>query len=311
MNKLALPTLLVVFASSLSFAETKGQAPGFFRQTVGELEVTALIDGIYRMDPKLIQRTKAGELQKALDKAFVSPEGGIPTSINAFLVNTGKQRILVDTGAGKCFGPDKGMVVRNLKAAGYEPSQIDLIVITHLHADHVCGVLDDEGKRLYPNAELRAAQADADFWLDEKRAAKAPAEMQGYFKFARESVAPYKAEGKFKPFAPGEKLAEGLTVEPLAGHTPGHSGYRFTSGKESVLMWGDTIHNAATQFPRLEVVLAFDIDNDAAVAKRRKVFAQAAKDKTWIAGAHLPFPGIGHLRADGKSYVWVPAQYLP
>lgn len=313
-HKLILSTALIASLFSISaFAaapQQKTQAPGYFRMALGDFEVTALSDGYLAVDPQLFKGISAKEIAHYKERSQITQKT-LLTPVNAYLVNTGSQLILVDAGSSSCFGPTVGRLMENLKAAGYQAEQVDLIVITHMHADHLCGASSPDGKILFPNAELRMAKADADFWLSEEAANKAPDAAKALFKMAREAVKPYQAAGKFKPFAPGEKLAEGMQVVDTHGHTPGHSSYQFTSKGQSMMVIGDLIHSHALQFPRPNTAIVFDIDSKIAVPRRLKVFDGAVKTKTWVAASHIPFPGIGQLRKEGKGYAWLPVDFAP
>jgi len=306
-------------AAGLSFAfvaaqagapQVKTQVPGWYRTMVGDFEVTALYDGYIDLDPKqLLKFTHAGEIERGMARAF-QPGPKVQTSVNAYLVNTGQQLILVDAGSAKLFGPTLGFLVDHIKAAGYDPAQVDLILVTHLHADHVGGVLSPEGKIAFPNAQLMVTAPEAAFWLDDASKAKAPKEMHGFFDMAKASVAPYQAAGKFKTFEPNAQIAPGVKAV-ATGHTPGHSSYLFESKGQKLLVLGDMIHIGSVQFPRPEVAMAFDTDNKPAIKSRKEWFARAAKEKILLAGAHLSFPGLGHVRPEGKGYAWVPVEYSP
>ncbi len=217
----------------------------------------------------------------------------------------------MDTGAAKAFGPTLGFIGDNLKAAGYSPEQVDVVLLTHLHADHAAGLLGTDGKPLFPNAEVRVAQADNDFWLSEEIAAKAPDGFKPFFKLAREAAAPYQAAGRWKPFSGEVELAPGIKAVDAHGHTPGHTAYMIESKGQRLLIVGDAVHSHAVQFARPEVAIEFDSDKKQAVAARKRLFARAAKEKLALAGMHLPFPGLGHVRADGKGYAWVPVEFSP
>ncbi|MFV3074249.1 MBL fold metallo-hydrolase [Niveispirillum fermenti] len=287
------------------------QAPGFHRFKLGTMEVTAIYDGNLRLSTSLLKNITADDLESLLAARFLSSAEGVQTAVNAYLVNTGDRLVLVDSGAAGLLGPDAGGLVANIRAAGYEPSRIDTVLLTHLHPDHAGGLLSRDGKAAFPNATVRASQADIDFWLSAEVAAKAPADAQPFFKMARDAVAPYQAAGRFKSFAADEELLAGIRAVEAGGHTPGHSGFLLTVGDESLLVWGDIIHSHAVQFARPEVAIEFDIDSNRAVATRKRLLEWTAGKRIWVAGAHLPFPGIGHVRAEGTGYGWVPLEYAP
>ena len=300
---------LAPLANAAPVAKQQAQVPGFYRMALGEFEVTALYDGYVKLDPKLLKGASAEDVQSLLAKMFLESSKGVQTAVNAYLVNTGSQLVLIDTGAAQCFGPTLGVIQSNLKAAGYSPEQVDTVLLTHLHPDHACGLQGVEGKAAFPNATVYVPQAEADFWLSEEVAAKAAESSQGMFKMARAAVAPYVASERLKRYAEGSPLVPGIASVALHGHTPGHSGYLLSSAGQSLLVWGDIVHSHAVQFARPEVAIEFDVDSAQAIATRKKVFADAARDKLWVAGAHLPFPGIGHVRAEGAGYAWVPVEY--
>ncbi|MBV7476587.1 MBL fold metallo-hydrolase [Pseudomonas sp. PDM31] len=287
------------------------QVPGFYRLAVGDYEVTALFDGYNDLSPKLLQGMSQSQIRALLARRSIESPG-VQTAFNAFLINTGKQLILVDTGAGQCIGATAGQLPANMLAAGYKPEQVDAILITHLHLDHVCGLVDNQQQPVFANATVYAAQAEADFWLDPQALAKAPEAAKGFFKIAQNSTAPYIAAGRFNTFAPDQSPLPGTVEAKLAaGHTPGSTTYRFTSQGQSILFMGDLVHNLAVQFPHPEVSIGFDVDHTQAIKSRDQVFSAAAKSKTWVTAAHLPFPGIGHISAVGKQFEWVPVEYGP
>jgi glyoxylase-like metal-dependent hydrolase (beta-lactamase superfamily II) len=308
---LALPLTAPVASQAAPVAKQQTQAPGYYRMAVGNLEVTALYDGYVDLDTNLLKGASAEDIQGLLARMFVESDKGMQTAVNAYLINTGKHLVLVDTGSSKCFGPTLGGILGNLKAAGYQPEQVDSLLLTHLHPDHACGLLDAGGKPAFANATVFVAKDEAGYWLNPELAAKAPEDSKKFFEMAQNAVAPYQAAGKLKTYAPGDALVEGVSAAPSPGHTPGHSGYLFSSGGQSLLVWGDVVHNHAAQFANPDIAIEFDVDNAKAVASRKQVFAAAAKDRLWVAGAHLPFPGLGHLRNEGKGYAWVPVEYGP
>jgi glyoxylase-like metal-dependent hydrolase (beta-lactamase superfamily II) len=285
----------------------KAQAPGYYRMMLGDFEVTALSDGTASIEfEKLLTRTTPAQTKRAFGRAFLKDP--VETSINGYLVNTGAKLVLIDVGAGTLFGPTVGGLVTSLKAAGYQPEQVDEIYITHMHADHVGGLVA-EGKLVFPNAVVRADKRDADYWLSQKTLDAAPKDEKGFVEGAQASLNPYAAAGKLKTFDGATELVPGISAVAAYGHTPGHTIYVVESKGQKLVLWGDLMHVAAVQFPNPAVTIKFDTDSNAAAVQRKKAFADAAKGGYWVAAAHLPFPGVGHLRSEGSGYVFVPANY--
>jgi glyoxylase-like metal-dependent hydrolase (beta-lactamase superfamily II) len=284
----------------------KTSAPGFYRMMLGDFEVTAISDGTNPLPvDTLLQGMNKADITANLKKNFVASP--LETSFNTFLINTGSKLVLVDTGAAGLFGPNLGKFAANLKAAGYSPEQVDEIYITHMHVDHVGG-LAAGGQRVFPNAIVRAQKAEADYWLSKANMEK-DASKADYFKGAMASLEPYVTAGKFKPFEGDVELVPGVSSRSGKGHTPGHATYAVESRGQKLILIGDLIHVAAVQLAHPEVTLSFDSEPKQAQAERRQTFDAAARAGTLIGGAHLAFPGLGHLRKDGKGYDFVPVNY--
>ncbi len=285
----------------------KTQGPGFYRMMIGDFEVTALSDGTFDLRlSELLTNTTPEKIDAALARSYLKDP--VETSVNAFLINTGAKLVLIDAGAGSFFGPTVGKLVTNLAAAGYRPEQIDEVYITHMHGDHLGGVLSGD-QATFPSATVRVDQRDADFWLSQANLDAAPQEAKGRFQNAMAAIKPYQAAGKFKPFDGDTDLTPGIKAIATPGHTPGHSVYAVESHGHRLVLWGDLMHAAAVQFPEPAVTIRFDSDSNAAAAQRKAQYVDAAQRGYWVASAHLSFPGIGHLRADGSGYDWVPANY--
>ncbi len=281
--------------------------PGYFRIMLGDFEVTALSDGTVELPVnKLLTRTTPAKVDQALAQSFLSSP--LETSVNAYLVNTGSKLVLIDGGAGGLFGPTLGKLLANLKASGYQPEQVDEIYLTHMHSDHVGG-LAAGGQPAFPNAVVRADKHESDYWLSPANLAKAGADTKGYFVGAQASLGPYVNAGKYQPFEGNVELVPGVRSYASRGHTAGHSSYVLESKGQKLLLIGDLIHVGAVQFAHPDVTIAFDGDSKGAEAERKKAFADAAKAGYLLGATHLPFPGMGHVRAQGKAYRWVPVNY--
>jgi glyoxylase-like metal-dependent hydrolase (beta-lactamase superfamily II) len=261
----------------------------------------------FRLVDKLLTNTTAAKVQAALMRAYLKVP--VETSVNGYLVNTGSKLVLIDAGAAGLFGPTLGKLLAHLKASGYTPEQVDEIYLTHMHADHVGGLTTADGKAVFANATVRADAKESGFWLDPAALDKAPESMKDFFKGAQVSMKPYVDAGRFKPFEGDTELVPGIKAIATRGHTPGHAAYVVESNGAKLVVWGDLMHVAAVQFPDPSVTIQFDVDPKAAMPQRKRAYADAAKKGYFVAVAHVSFPGIGQLRADGKGYRWLPANY--
>ncbi len=307
---IALAALGLTLSLGLAHAQTpmaKGQAPGWYRMALGSFEVTALLDGTLALPAdKLLTNIKPATIQQLLARSYL--KAPVETSVNGYLVNTGSKLVLIDTGAAGLFGPTLGKLVANLKASGYQPEQVDEIYITHMHPDHVGGLMAD-GKAVFTKAVVRADVREGDFWLSQANLDKAPADGRSFFQGAMAALKPYVDAGRLKPFDGETELVPGVRAVPARGHTPGHTLYVVESQGNKLVLWGDLMHVAAVQFALPATTIQFDVDAKAAAPQRQKNYADAAKNGYYVGVAHVSFPGIGKLRADGKGFQWVPANY--
>ncbi|MFD1793228.1 MBL fold metallo-hydrolase [Ochrobactrum teleogrylli] len=306
-------TLLVTGALAAPIAgvqqETAGwvgeQVPGVYRMKLGDFRITVLSDGTAPRDlPKIM--SNPDEVRAAFDASHQSLP--IELSINAFLIDTGAHRILVDAGAGELFGAPSGQLLSNMRAAGYQPADIDTILLTHIHGDH-SGGLSVGGKRVFENATVYVDQRDPAYWLDAKTEADAPANRKLTFTQSHQTVDPYITAGKLKTFDGATELFAGVRTVPEHGHTRGLTGYMIESKGQRLLLWGDVIHAAEVQFRDPSVTVDYDVDPKQAAASREKILSDAS-DKGYLVGAaHISFPGLGHVRKEDKGYSWVPVPY--
>lgn len=294
-------------AAAQTTGGTRAQ-PGYYRMPFGSFTITALSDGTVPLPvSKLLLNTTPAQVKQLLAREYLQEP--LEISINAYLIDTGTRRILIDTGAGGLFGPDNGgRLLTSLRAAGYEPTQIDAVLLTHIHGDHSGGLM--QGRQLtFPNAFVYVEQQEVDFWLTPANQAKVAAHHRHSFPEAEASVRPVVAAGRLKPFHGQTELFPGIEAVPSAGHSPGHSFYVVRSQGQQLVFWGDAMHVAAAQFPHPGIAMSYDVDPAAATAVRQRAYAEAAREGYWVAVDHVSFPGIGHVRASGTGYDWVPINY--
>ena len=279
--------------------------PGIKRWSVGGLTVAVLNDGWFQAPLDLvtgISKVEAGALQRAGFRTE-SPR----VTLNAFLVTgAGRKPVLIDAGYGAFGPPTMGRVPAALAAVGIAPEEVGTILVTHLHPDHVGGLLAD-GTAAYPNAEIVLHADEARHWLPDAALAQAPEEARAYFETARKAVAPY--ADRMREHSGGEVLP-GITAVHLPGHTPGHCGFRIASGDASLLVFTDVVHLPAIQFAQPEAGVGFDVDGDQARATRKRILDEVAGAGTRIAGSHLEFPAVGYVTREGTGYRFAPELWV-
>lgn len=304
-------TALTTYAAEPTIAQQKKVA-GYYHHQIGNTQITALLDGTNYLNPSLFKGLSDAEKTEILKKYSAVNDKGIQTSVNAFLINTGQQLFMVDSGAASCFGAHLGSIYNNLKASGYEPTQVNGIFLTHLHPDHVCGI-SNNGKANYPNATLHISKIEYDYWLNPNTVKKLPKDKQAGFLVTVEKIkaalAPYEKAKKIKIFSDKALAFGNVQFKPSFGHTPGHYSFKLKTDAQEVAFIGDIVHSHTLQFEQPQTAIEFDIDPKAAVETRLKHFAQYAKQGQLIAAPHLPFPGIGYIYKNGTSYQWIPIHF--
>ena len=288
-------TLVVLFAVPAGIAISAPQPTADKAVPVGDFTVVPLFDGPQGFQLNLFKGTDEATMLKI---AGMQP---VPGAFNVFLIKHGKERFLVDTGNGTLRPDRTGQLPLCLKEAKTAPTDISKILITHLHGDHAGGLVKD-GKPAFPNAKVYVAKAEYDYWTDDGSMRQTPENRRGLFMLIRDVLQVLERNELLVFFMPGDVVSSGVTSVALYGHTPGHTGYMLASKDKKFFFVGDLLHGAALQMPRPDITVDFDVDQTMAKEIRLRMFKQLAEDKIPIAGTHLPFPGIGLVRAEGKGY---------
>ena len=268
---------------------------------VGEFIVTAVSDGVLYTTHDVVL---------GVDKDDSARLTGVPygqqlaLDVNSFLIRHSGKLIVSDAGSGHTMQPTLGKLPENLRAIGIDPAEIDIIMLTHLHGDHSLGLVDPEGRAVFPNAELFIHEVEASFWLDRTLQPTDPERITKNSNNQRAVTAPYR--GRIRRIKDGE-VWPGITATMRPGHTPGHTNWLIQSGGDRLLIWGDIVHLAAVQLARPEARLIYDVDTDLAAATRQKVLEWAASEQLCVAGAHLGFPGYGYVKRSGDRFTVEPA----
>ena len=288
---LLLPLLL---PGRVMAAEAAG-APAPKKFQVGSITVTALLDRPHEMDISLFSGPATPE-----ERMKLMPGGKAPAAVNAFLIQVeGKKNILVDAGFGTIL-PGASQLERCLADVGLTPADIDLVLLTHMHTDHVGGLLKHK-QRAFPKAKILVSMPELDYWTDlaAKDASNANAALV-------KTVVDVYGPDILPPFALGESVLPGVTSVNASGHTPGHSVFLVESSGKGLLILGDLLHAAALQFPLPDECASYDMDREAATKARKAILTLAAEKNIPVAGMHLPFPGMGTVKIEGAGFAFTP-----
>jgi len=292
------------------------QAPGFYRYKVGSIECASINDGArtFPMPDSFVKNVPKEEALAAAEAAYM-PKGMVTVPFNPQLVNTGSKLVLVDCGNGIAnFEPSKGAVgrtIQNLAAAGIDPKNVDIVLMSHLHPDHTNGIRAADGSLAFPNAEIMVPAKDWEFWMSDENAAKAQSSemMKNYFANVKKVYAGI--ESKVTKYDWGKEVAPGITSVAAPGHTPGHTAFAVSSGGSTVLIQSDVTNIPELFLRNPDWHVAFDIDPVKAQETRHKFYDMAAAEKATVVGFHFTFPSIGHVEKDGAKYRLIPAAWNP
>ena len=313
---IAAASLMTSSQTSAAAAVADKQAPSFYRYKVGDIMVTVVSDGknVFPLSDAFIPNAKRDDINAALEKAFM-PRDMVTIWFAPLVIQSGGKLIVIDTGTGPLAKVNSkganGLFLENMRAAGFDPGKVDMVVISHFHTDHVNGLLTADGKPAFPNAEVLVPATEWKFWSDDGEMSRAKGErMIGLFKSNR-NVFETGLKKKVTPYEWNKEIAPGLTAIETIGHTPGHTSYVLASGAGKVFIQSDVTNNPNLFAANPSWHATFDQDGDMAEKTRRRVYDMVVAEKLQVQGFHYPFPGLGNVVKDGDGYRVIPAPWNP
>jgi glyoxylase-like metal-dependent hydrolase (beta-lactamase superfamily II) len=286
--------------------------PAWHRFRIGAFEATVVSDGALPLgDPtQAFLGATPQQIEAMLRGAFLNPREATLEQ-NVLILNTGRQLILFDTGMGdsmgaasQMFGPTTGRLLRNMRAAGIEPAQIDLVCATHAHCDHVWALVDANGNRNFPNAQVAISEADLRFWTDDANK-RGPDFMTAFIDGAKKNLSAY--QDRMVMLRDGQEVAPGVTAVATPGHTVGHHVFFISSGNQVVVNTGDLAHHQVLLLRRPNLEFSFDTDPRQSAQTRSRMLDRLATERHAVLSYHFPWPGLGHVAREGEGYGWHPA----
>jgi glyoxylase-like metal-dependent hydrolase (beta-lactamase superfamily II) len=283
---------------------------GFYRFQVGEVRATVLSDGVIGGPPRIYASdAPEADLQTVLRRAFL-PTDHLTLNLNALLIEIGGRRILIEAGAGGTMGPNAGRIFSNLAAVGLTPNDIDVVVVSHTHPDHVGNLRAADGAKAFPRATVFAPKADWDFFVQgdpDLSYMPVPEDFRRRFGAAiKRSLEPL--ANTIELYEPGKEIVPGLATIAASGHTPGMVAFLVHSGSEQLLLTADLAYHPVVNIDR-PWRPGPDRDKEAALVARRRIFDRAAAEQMLVLGFHYPFPGLGRMLKIDGGYAWVPANW--
>ncbi|MGB9043844.1 MAG: MBL fold metallo-hydrolase, partial [Pseudolabrys sp.] len=283
----ALAVAAAALPSRARVPSPKTQGPGVYRYNLGAYQLTTLFDGVWYLpiDDTFVRNASGAQVNQALAAAFLPPSV-LPISFTALLVNTGAKLVLIDTGTAGQVADTAGSMLDNLKVAGVDPKAIDTILISHFHPDHIDGIKNKEGAKVFPNAEILVPEPEWTFWMDDSKICSAQGAVKRYFLNARRIFKDIAKE--VRQFKPGTEVAPGIESVPAYGHTPGHTAFAIHSDHQSMLAMSDTVRNPYLFARHPDWQPTFDMDGPQAVTARRQMLDRVVADRMLVEAYHFP-----------------------
>jgi glyoxylase-like metal-dependent hydrolase (beta-lactamase superfamily II) len=302
-------------AIEVAQSSTVGQSvvanPGYYRFQLGSFELISMSDGLLAVPAAVFAGNATPEqLGEVLQEGFQTET--LTPHCNVLYINTGSHKVLIDTGNGTSMGTTAGKLLEQLKAVQIDPIEIDSVIISHAHPDHVNGILDASGGFIFPNAQYYISRVEKEFWL-QPNVSLPKIGIDAESQKNMIAVAQKNLRGlgdRLNGVEMGQEIVPGLTAIPAPGHTPGQIAIRIVSGDQSMTHTADVVHISTINLWHPEWQPIFDADPELAVATRQQILSKVAADRELMFAYHFPFPGIGHIRPrSGGGYLWEPATW--
>jgi glyoxylase-like metal-dependent hydrolase (beta-lactamase superfamily II) len=286
------------------------QVAGVYRYKVGSIECTQVTDGFvqFPFPENFIKNAPKEEIAKALAAAYL-PTDKMTVLFNPVALNTGGKLVVIDTGYSDKGPKTAGQFHENLAAAGIDAKNVDVVVISHFHPDHINGLVNSSGASAFPNAEVKVPAREAAFWMDDGNMGKAQGGLLTAFQNARRVMGVVSKQ--VIRYEWDKEVAPGVTAMGTPGHTPGHTSFVISSGNGKALVQSDVTNNPFLFARNPNWHVAYDMDGAQAEATRRKFYDMAIAEKMQVTGFHFPFPAVGHIEKDGNGYRVVPVVWTP
>lgn len=309
MSVLAAPSIMTGFAAAQEKTDSQDMQsaqPPIRALKLGAFKVVVICDGT-RTSAKPHETYGTNQSEQAVSELLAQnflPTDALVNSYSPVLVDTGTEVILFDTGLGEAGREaGSGRLIDGIRAAGYAPERVSMVVLTHMHGDHIGGLMEG-GKPAFANARYVIGATEYAFWKDPARVGT-PAE--GGHKGVLEKVVPLAEKATF--IGDGADVAPGISAMAAFGHSPGHMVFRLESDGKAMMLTADTANHYVLSLLRPDWEVRFDMDKAAAAASRRKVFDMIASERLPFIGYHMPFPAVGFVETQDQGYRFVPASY--
>lgn len=293
---LAVLLLPAACAGQADLVQQRGVSGQVTELYLGEITVMSVEDMPASMDIALFN----GPL-RASKREWYFPGGKAQGSVNIFLLNLEDKMVLVDAG----WGPDgavKGRALEELENVGITPDMIDVVLLTHMHGDHIAGLINQDDEPIFPNAEILASKPEYDFWL--AKSTLVDPSYKSWAEIAQKVATAYR--GRCFAFNFGKEVLPGVQAVGAPGHTPGHTAFLVTGSQNSLLIAGDFVHATALQFAHPDEYPSYDMDQPTAAKIRRALMEMAIEENLVIGGMHIQHPGLGVVKKSGRGYQFIP-----